>query len=41
MQARKAIETKDYAGLSRLELEIEEKLEELREVYGEYRRNII
>ena len=41
MQARKAIETKDYAGLSKLELEIEEKLEELREIYGEYRRNIL
>ena len=39
MQARKAIDESDYAGLSRLELEIEEKLEELREVYGRYRRN--
>ena len=41
MQARKAIDESDYAGLSRLELEIEEKLEELREVYGKYRRNIL
>ena len=41
MQARKAIDESDYAGLSRLELEIEEKLEELREVYGRYRRNIL
>ena len=41
MQARNAIDESDYAGLSRLELEIEEKLEELREVYGRYRRNIL
>ena len=41
MQARNAIDQNDYAGLSRLELEIEEKLEELREVYGRYRRNIL
>ncbi len=41
MQARKAIDENDYAGLSRLELEIEEKLEELREVYGRYKRNIL
>ena len=41
MQARKAIDESDYAGLSRLELEIEEKLEELREVYARYRRNIL
>ena len=41
MQARNAIDEKDYAGLSRLELEIEEKLEELREVYAKYRRNIL
>ena len=41
MQARIAIDENDYAGLSRLELEIEEKLEELREVYGRYRRNIL
>ena len=41
MQARIAIDEKDYAGLSRLELEIEEKLEELREVYAKYRRNIL
>ena len=41
MQARNAIDENDYAGLSRLELEIEEKLEELREVYGRYRRNIL
>ena len=41
MQARNAIDGKDYVGLSRLELEIEEKLEELREVYAKYRRNIL
>jgi len=41
MQARMAIDNNDYAGLSRLELEIEEKLEELREIYAKYRRNIL
>jgi glutamine synthetase len=41
MQARNAIDASDYAGLSRFELEIEERLEELREVYGRYRRNIL
>jgi glutamine synthetase len=41
MQARIAIDENDYAGLSRLEIEIEEKLEELREVYAKYRRNIL
>ena len=41
MQARVAIDENDYARLSRLELEIEEKLEELREVYARYRRNIL
>ena len=41
MQARIAIDEKDYVCLSRLELEIEEKLEELREVYAKYRRNIL
>ena len=41
MQARIAIDENDFAGLSRLELEIEEKLEELREVYAKYRRNIL
>jgi glutamine synthetase len=41
MQARIAIDENDYAGLSELELEIEEKLEELREVYAKYRRNIL
>ena len=41
MQARKAIDANDFAGLSRLELEIEEKLEELRDVYSRYRRNIL
>ena len=40
MQARNAIDNNDYAELSRLELIIEEKLEELRDVYGKYRRNI-
>ena len=41
MQARIAIDENDFAGLSRLELEIEEKLEELRGVYAKYRRNIL
>ena len=40
MKARKAIEAADYPALSRYENEIEEKLEELREVYARYRRNI-
>ena len=40
MQARMAIDTQNYAELSRLELEIEDKLEELREVYDRYCRNI-
>ncbi|MBR2675112.1 MAG: glutamine synthetase [Mogibacterium sp.] len=40
MKARLAIDSHDYTELSRLELEIEEKLEELREVYDRYRRNI-
>jgi glutamine synthetase len=40
MQARIAIENKDYAELSRLELEIEDRLEELVEVYDRYLRNI-
>ena len=41
MQARIAIDEKNYACLSRLELEIEEKLEELRELYAKYKRNIL
>jgi glutamine synthetase len=40
MQARNAIESRDYEELSRLEIEIEEKLDELREVYNQYQRNI-
>ena len=40
MKARKAIEAADYTELSRYENEIEEKLEELREVYAKYKRNI-
>lgn len=40
MQARMAIDSLNYSELSRLELEIEDKLEELREVYDRYRRNI-
>ena len=40
MQARKAIENEEYEELSRLEVLIEEKLEELRVVYNNYRRNI-
>jgi glutamine synthetase len=41
MQARVAIDNNDYAGLSKLELEIEKKLEELRAVYAKYTRNIL
>ena len=40
MQARIAIDEVDYEELSRLEVMIEEKLEELREAYNRYRRNI-
>jgi len=40
MQARKAIEEKDYGRLSELELKIEDMIAELREAYGKYRRNI-
>ena len=40
MQARNAIESREYEELSRLEIEIEEKLDELREVYNKYQRNI-
>lgn len=41
MQARIAIDENDYAALSRLEIEIEEKLETLRAVYAKYKRNIL
>ena len=40
MQARNAIDAADYEELSRLEIIIEEKLEELRNIYNKYRRNI-
>ena len=40
MQARIAIDEVNYEELSRLEIIIEEKLEELREIYNKYRRNI-
>ena len=40
MQARKAIDAEDFEELSRLEILIEEKIEELREVYNKYGRNI-
>jgi len=40
MQARNAIDEVNYEELSKLEIEIEEKLEELRFVYNKYRRNI-
>lgn len=40
MQARNAIDANDYEELSRLEIIIEEKLEELRYIYNKYRRNI-
>lgn len=39
-QAREAIDAEDYEELSRLEIIIEEKLEELRSLYNKYRRNI-
>ena len=41
MKARKAIESGDYDELSRLEVAIEEKLEEIRTAYIRYRNNII
>ena len=40
MQARIAIDEVNYEELSRLEIMIEEKLEELRAAYNKYRRNI-
>lgn len=40
MQARIAIDNEDYEELSRLEVIIEEKLEDLRNAYSRYRRNI-
>jgi glutamine synthetase len=40
MQARNAIDNADYEELSRLEIEIEEKLDELREYYNRYQMNI-
>ncbi len=40
MRARIAIDEKNYSELSKLELEIEEKLDELRLVYDKYCRNI-
>ena len=40
IQARIAIDEVEYEELSRLEVMIEEKLEELREAYNRYRRNI-
>jgi glutamine synthetase len=40
MQARTAIDEVSYEELSRLEIEIEERLEELRTIYNQYRRNI-
>ena len=41
MKARLAIETQEYDDLSELEIMIEEKIEELREIYNKYKRNII
>ena len=41
MQARVAIDNEDYEELSRLEVIIEEKLEELRGAYDRYQRNIL
>lgn len=40
MKARKAIESESYEELSKYEVLIEEKLDELRELYGKYSRNI-
>lgn len=40
MKARIAIDEENYSELSKYELEIEEKLDELRAVYDRYRRNI-
>jgi len=40
MQARNAIDCENYEELSRLEIIIEEKLEELRNAYNKYQRNI-
>ncbi len=40
MKARKAIESEHYEELSRLEVLIEEKLDDLRDAYGQYSRNI-
>ncbi len=39
-RAREAIDASDYEELSSLEIMIEEKLEELRDIYNKYRRNI-
>lgn len=41
MKARKAIDAVDYPELSKLEIVIEEKINELRESYAKYRRNIL
>ena len=41
MQARKAVEISDFDRLSELEVEIEEKIEELRDAYLKYRSNIV
>ena len=40
MQARKAVDKGDFEEISRLEILIEEKVEELRNVYLKYKRNI-
>ena len=40
MQARKAVDKEDFEEISRLEILIEEKVEELRNVYLKYKRNI-
>lgn len=41
MQARKAVDAGDYEEISRLEVLIEEKVEDLRNVYLRYKRNIL
>ena len=40
-QAKRAIDSEDYDRVSELELIIQEKTEELREVYNQYKRNLI
>ena len=41
MQARKAVDAENFEEISRLEIMIEEKVEELRNVYLMYKRNML